>query len=127
MITQLRDELAELCAGLGVTVHRTVPEEVAPPCVVLQPSDPFVTDDDPDQTFAEPYVISFDVILLVPLDAEHDNEQASDQLDQLLDALLDALRPSSWWLGSMGQPAALLTTDWIEHGQRVTVRARVQL
>lgn len=126
MIAGLRAELVALLGELG-TVHRTVPEALTPPCIVIQPAESFVVDDDPDRTFGEPYAISFDVILLVPLDGENDNEQASDQLDALLDGLLDTLRLSDWWIHGMGQPGPLQTTDWIEHGQRVTVRRRVQL
>lgn len=122
MITEARDELAAWLAGVGVTVERSVPEEVAPPALILQPADPFVVDDDPDATFSEPYVIAFDVVVLVRLDDEHGNAAASDKLDQLVDQLLVELRGSAWHLGSMGQPGPYLTTDWVCHGQRVTVR-----
>jgi hypothetical protein len=126
VIAEKRAELAELLADLG-TVHPTVPEQPIPPCVIIQPADPFLTLDDDDATFVDPYVIGFDVLLLVPLDSEHDNEQASVALDALLDELSDTVRPSAWWIDSMGQPGALLTQDWIEHGQRVTVQTRIQL
>lgn len=132
-IAQLRDELTFLLGTIpNSVVHRTVPESIAPPCYVLQPADPFVfepTDD--ENTMREPFVISFDAMLLTRLDDEHDNEQASDQLDAMLDDLLDALagdaNAGEWWLESMGRPGGLLTTDWIAHGQRVTVRRRITL
>jgi hypothetical protein len=125
VITAARDELAAWLATIGHTVERTVPEEVAPPAYIIQPADPFVVDDDPDATFSEPYVIAFDVVALVRLDDEHSNKYASDQLDAMLDDLLDALRESSWTLGSMGQPGPLFTTEWVCHGQRITVRRPV--
>lgn len=123
MIAEKRDQLAALLAHLG-TVHKTVPEEVAPPCVVIQGSDPFVFLDERDVTFAGEHVISFDVILLVPLDEQTDNEQATQQLDSMIEQLLATVIPSGWWLDSMGQPQAMLTTSWVNHGQRVTLQTR---
>lgn len=130
-IAQLRDELTFLVGTIpNAVVHRTVPEEIDPPAYVLQPADPFVFEDT-ERTFAEPFVVGFDVLLLVELGEQQDNAGASDQLDAMLDGLLDALRSDDnaggWWLDSMGQPGALLTTDWITHGQRVTVQRRVTL
>jgi hypothetical protein len=132
-IAELRAELAQLLdvPAFGAKVERTVPEQIAPPAAILQPADPFVfeTQPGPDSgnTFAEPFVIGFEVVLLVPLDETHDNEQASGQLDQLLDQLLDLITPSEWWLERIEQPRGQLTTDWIAHGQRVTVQRRITL
>lgn len=132
MIAQLRDELHTLLETIpDATVHRTVPEQIAPPCYVMQPADPFVFEPPPAPsdglTFEEGFVIGFEIILLVDLGAENDNEQASDQLDDMLEDLLDVIAPAEWWLESMGQPGAQVTTEWLTHGQRVTVQRRTTL
>lgn len=128
MITEHRAELAELLRALAVPVHDTVPEQASAPCIVMQPADPFVAEPtDGEATLAEPYVIGFEAWLLVQLDDEHSNEQASRKLDNLLDLLLDAVRPTAWWVDSMGAPGGLLTTEWIAHGQRVTLQRRTTL
>jgi len=127
VIAELRAELATLAGGLGVTIEPVVPEEVQPPCVVLQPADPFVVDDDPDATFAEPYAIRFELLILVQLDTETSNAAATAELDGLLGQLLDQLAGSAWSLVSMGAPGPMLTTDWISHGQRVTVKRNTHL
>jgi hypothetical protein len=127
VITQLRGEAAAIAGNLGVTVHDTVPEEVQPPCVIVQPADPFVVDDDPDATFGEPYGIGFELHLLVPLDDENSNAEASKKLDTMLDDLLEAIAGTSWRLQRMEQPGALATTDWVSHGQRVTIRRTTSL
>lgn len=131
MIRQLRHELATLLEGVpDATVEPYVPDELRPPALIVQPADPFVFEQPagPDGlTFAESFVISFDVILAVELGDEQDNEQASDQLDGMLEDVIDVLRESEWWLDSMGQPGAMVTTGWVTHGQRVTVQRRVNL
>lgn len=127
MIAEARAEAAAIAAGMGEQVHDTVPEQVQPPCVVIQPADPFVTDDDPDATFGEPYSIRFELHLLVPLNETNTNEQASRQLDTMLDQLLDELAGSAWTLARMERPGGLATTDWIAHGQRVTIRRGTSL
>lgn len=135
MIAELRDELTFLVGTIpNAVVHPHVPEQIDPPTYVLQPADPFVFEAPagPDgSTFAEPFVVGFEIILLVELSETQDNAAAGEQLDKMLDQLLEALRgpenAGGWWLDSMGQPGALLTTDWITHGQRVTVQRRVAL
>jgi hypothetical protein len=108
-------------------VHEHVPEEPAPPCAILQPSENFVSEDD-DATYAGEVLVTYDVILLVLLDEEHDNADAGDQMDQLLTAVLDRVRETDdWWLLSIGQPQPMLTTEWAHHGVRVTIQTRVTL
>lgn len=111
-----------------VQVWEHVPETPAPPCVVIEPGDDFVQEDD-DATYAEPTMIAtLDLFLLVQLDDEHDNESASDQLLQLLPALLDTCRElDDVWIVGMSKPQAFLTTEWVHHGVRVTIQTRVTL
>lgn len=128
MIAGKRAELVELLAGLAPVVHDHVPEEAIPPCVIVQPADPFVQlDQDDDTTFSEPgWWLLFDVVVLVELDDEHDNATATAELDALLGTLLARIDVSEGWqLESAGQPGALTTTAWIHHGVRTTVRTRL--
>ena len=112
----------------SVQVWEHVPETPAPPCVVIEPGDDFVQEDD-DATFREPTMIAtFDLFLLVQLDDEHDNESANTQLLQLLPALLDTCRElDDVWIVGMSKPQAFLTTEWVHHGVRVSVQTRVTL
>lgn len=127
MISAKRAELVELLAGLAPVVHSHVPEEPIPPCVVIQPADPFVQLDPDGATFGDVGLVAdWDAIVLVELDDEHDNEAASTALDALLSTLLARIEVAEgWWLESIGQPGGLVTTAWIHHGVRATVRTRL--
>lgn len=128
-IASKRAELVELLAGVATVIHPSVPEDPMPPCVVVQPADPFVQLDPDGQTMSDVgLVVDFDVCLLVELDAEHDNATASAELDGMLDQLLaqlDQQEQLDWWLTDVGQPGGLITTGWVHHGVRATVRTRI--
>lgn len=128
MIAENRAQLAELLDQLGdeLPVHRTVPEEVLAPCVIVQPAEDFISEAPDDTTYAGELLLSWELLILVELSETHDNQQASDQLDGLLGELLVLLDGSSWWLVSTGQPETLFTTSWAEHGVRATVRAMIE-
>lgn len=128
-LADVRTQLTAQLAGLGVPVHEYVPEEPAPPCVILQPAENFVSEDPGGATYAGEVLVSYDVLALVLLDEEHANADAGAQLDQLLAGVLDSVRAdgSDWWLQSIGQPQAMYTSDWLHHGVRVTVQTRVTL
>lgn len=124
-----RAELVELLDGLAPVIHPSVPEDAMPPCVVVQPADPFVQLDPDGQTYDERGLVAdFDVCLMVELDAEHDNATATAELDDMLDQLLlklDQAEAADWWLADVGQPGGLITTSWVHHGVRATVRTRI--
>lgn len=121
---------AALRVALGPTVQvwEHVPETPAPPCVVIEPGDDFLAEDD-EATFRDPTMIAtFDMFALVQLDDEHDNASASAQLLTILPALLDCVRSlDDVWVAGMSKPQAFLTTEWVHHGARVTAQTRVTL
>ena len=127
-VSSKRAQLVELLAGVAPVIHPSVPEEPMPPCVVVQPADPFVQLDPDGQTYEDRgLVVDFDVCCLVPLDDEHDNASATAALDVMLDELLVKLDAAAadWWLADVGQPGGLITTSWVHHGVRATVRTRI--
>lgn len=127
MITAARADLVTLVTGIAPKTHPAVPEEPAPPCVVVQPAEPFIQPDPDGQTFNEVGLVAdFDVILLVQLDDEHDNSRATGQLDDMLDELLQRIAgQDAWTVENIAQPGGLLTTSWVHHGVRATVRTRI--
>jgi hypothetical protein len=130
----LLDAIPTLATALRVAVPATVqvwehvPETPAPPAIILEPGDDFLSEDD-EATFREPTMIAtLDAFLLVQLDDEHDNASASAQLLAILPAMLDCLRElEDVWIVGMSKPQAFLTTEWVHHGVRVTVQTRVTL
>lgn len=125
MIAEKRAELVALCAGVAPVVHDHVPEEPAPPCLVIQPADPFLQPDPDGETYEHSYVLDFDACLLVRLDDEHGNAAATAELDDMLAELINRVNGQDWWIQDVGQPGALVTTSWIHHGVRATVRTRI--
>lgn len=133
MTLQLLDAIPTLATALRAAVPATVqvwdhvPETPAPPCVIIEPGDDFLSEDD-QGSFRDPTMIAtLDLFLLVRLDDEHDNAKASAQLVELLPAMLDTIRElDDVWIASMGKPQAFLTTEWVHHGMRVTVQTRVE-
>lgn len=112
----------------SVQVWEHVPETPAPPCLIIEPGDDFVQEDD-QATFRDPTMIAtFDLFLLVQLDEEHGNEYAAQTLLDVLPAVLDCVRElDDVWIVGMSKPQAFLTTEWVHHGVRITTQTRVTL
>lgn len=130
MISEKLVELVQLFAGDGEgplpfgLVYDHVPEEPFPPCVILQPAEPFLAEDTTgDRTFAGELLISFEAVLLVDLD---DNDRATSELYDKLDAFVPIVVPSDWWIAGMGQPGPMRTSEWLHHGVKITLQSRVQ-
>lgn len=127
---ELRGQLAGLLDAQLVDTQAQVvdhvPEELQPPVLVIQPAEPFLTED-PDATYAGEVLATYDVLALVDLGEEQDNEAAANQLDALLTAVLEVVRAGDWWLLSVSQPQPFATTDWVHHGCRATIRTRTTL
>lgn len=132
------DDLAALLGGLVITappestdpvtavpVLTYVPEAVQPPVVVLQPAEEWLATGDEAATFAqEEYVVTEEVWALVEL---VDNQAAARELRELLESIVAAVGPSAWWIVSIGQPGPLHTSEWMNHGVRVTVARYVSV
>lgn len=118
-------DLAALLAGItleeggqALEVFPYVPEAITPPCLVLEPSDNYVSTEG-TTTAVDEYLVSMDVFLLVDL---QDNEAAANELNTLLEAFLGRVVPSAaWWVQAVSKPQPFHTTEWLAHGVRVTV------
>ena len=86
-LTYARRDLEGRLAGVGVSVFDHVPETVNPPCVLLQPADPFLALD-PVTYGGGTWVASYQLFCLV---GRSDNAQQTDDLDVLVCAVLEAL------------------------------------
>lgn len=121
-LTEQRTALATtLTAATDLLCHASVPEDVEPPCLVLQPADPYLAKSDTyDRT---EYEVALECWLIVRLDS---NDQAATDLDQLLEDVATGL-PSDWHLDRVDQPGPLHTADWLAHGQRLIITALTNL
>lgn len=124
-VGQLVADLVELVKADGRQVHAFVPEDPQPPCWIVQGSED-VIQSDPEGTYSQDYLVTLDVVILVPLDTENDNERATTQLWLALRDLATALASTEgdWWLERIGQPGTLQTLHWKHHGVLATVRTR---
>lgn len=118
-------QLVELVTADGREVHSFVPEDPIAPCWIIQGSED-VIQGDPDGTYGQDYLVSLDVVILVPLDTEHDNQSATLELWAALRDLATALASTDgdWWLERIGQPGTLQTLHWKHHGVLATCRTR---
>ena len=118
-------QLVELVESEGRVVHDFVPEDPIAPCWIIQGSED-VIQLDPDSTYGQEYLVTLDVVILVPLDTEHDNKSATTSLWSALRDLATALASTEgdWWIERIGQPGTLQTLHWQHHGVLATVRTR---
>lgn len=92
--------------GLGVTVYPWNAPAVDPPCVVVDPGEPYLALVDEEDTSFTTGVLRFTLWLIV----RHAGEEASlDELDDLIDPLSDAVRATA--PPEAGSSAALERVD----------------
>lgn len=117
--------VALLAANGGPHVLAFVPEAIAPPVAVLEPSDQYVGTGDEDATFAAAeHLVQVDLWLLVDL---VDNQAATDNLDALLEAVLARVEPSTWFVQVVNKPGPVHTSEWMAYGVRVTLGSWITL
>lgn len=115
-LTAARKALSE---ALGAPGH--VPEVIDPPCVVVEPGEPYITH---AREFAwREYVANVHVYVLVPVEAE----TQSDDLDAALLDTLDKIEAAGWGIegDGIGKPGLFFTSDWTAYGVRIAASARV--
>lgn len=117
VVDLLEDGLTVALSELGVQVLDHVPEELAPPCVVIDAGDDYLTR---GETYDEgQWWLTLRVYAFVDLTA---NAQATEDLEALLAAILPALAGSEWEVDPIGRPEEFHTLTWLAHGTRITVR-----
>lgn len=106
---------------VALKVHAHVPEDLEPPCIALQPADPYLTAED---TFDEDeWDLNVEIYCLVELKS---NEQAFDDLDSLLADVITLL-PTGWFIENVTRPQPFHTADWLAHGIRLNVSTRIHI
>ncbi len=114
IFTTTRNDLAAALAPATTgIVHTSVPTNLDPPCLVLEPADPWVSDGD---TFGS-IAVAMHVYVLVEV---NENDVAADDLDTAIEAVLTNL-PDSWALTGASQPQHFEAGEWVAHGTRLTV------
>lgn len=128
MILTVRDELRtaleEALTAAEITeavVLDHVPEEIAPPALILEPAEDYLSG---AETFADEYDLNLELYVLVDLVG---NQQAAEDLDQLLGVVLALLRGSRWGIKRMSAPAPFHTTQWLAHGCRLSLSTETTL
>lgn len=109
-----------LAAELGALDY--VPEVIDPPCVVIEPGDPYLTYDGVQNFGRDTFVAALSVYVLVPAD---DNEAMARALDSGLLAAINAIEEAGWVLTRVGRPDTFTTAEWQAYGVQITVNARV--
>lgn len=111
-----------LATALGALDH--VPETIDPPCVVVEPGDPYITYDGVENYAHDTLLACCSVYVLVPA---NDNNVMAQQLDTDLIAALNAIEDDTdeWSIERVGRPGTFTTTDWQAYGVQLTCTARV--
>lgn len=114
-ISAARADLAEALAVAGYRVHSTVPEQIDPPCVILQPGRDYAR---PGGTFsASDYRVTVEVYLVPEYVT---NAQVIDDLDQMLCDVLPALEATDWGADSVAPPQVIQANDWTAYALVIT-------
>lgn len=95
------DLLAALRAG-GLTVFDHLPRQLHPPVVLIEPADPYISDEDPNLPHGHVNVSWTLHVIAKP----GTPESQTIGLDTLIEETLAAL-PPSWDVGNVGQPYSL--------------------
>lgn len=114
-LATVRADLATALGVTGYTSHGHVPEQVEPPCLIVQPGDPYLSTDETTYDTTE-WQLSVELYVLSAYQA---NEQAADDLDAMLAQVLPAVLAAGWSIASSGAPGPYNTTDWIAYGVRL--------
>lgn len=100
----LRDDLVAALGDEGLTVYGYLPERVHPPVVIVEPADPYLSDDAAGVP-AGHWQVAYELHLIV--DASIDPEKRSRDLDALIGQALAALDLSQWGATSVARPYIL--------------------
>ena len=121
-----RQHLKAVLTGAGYVVHDHMPDVMEPPCLVIEPREPYVEQRD-DVTFADiasgdVWLINLDVwIFLEYADA---NEPATNAGDTALQHVVTALQGTGWEFAGAGKPGLkdYLPGDFRTYGLRLSVQ-----
>ena len=118
-LAALRADLVDVLTTTEAPAHPHLPARLNAPCKVLEPSDPYVTDDVETLTFDEVRV-SFDVFLIV----RHGTPaKQTEDLDAMVQEVFDAVNGTeAWFAREVAQPYALVMPDQSSY---LTTRVRV--
>lgn len=120
-----RTALAAALVGDEWETHKSPPDDLVPPCLVVQPAENYLQVDDDAATFGGPtlYLVTVEVYAISDLAS---GEEAIDTLDRMQEFVVASL-PSGWWLESTGQPDVLNNGDWQAYGNRLTVQTQLTI
>lgn len=111
---------AELATKVGALAY--VPEVIDPPCVVLEPGEPYLTYEGAENFAYDTFIATMTVYVLVPSD---DNEAMARDLDAQIVGVLDQIENAGWVPSTVGKPDTFATSEWNAYGVPITVKTRV--
>lgn len=117
--TELAEQLADGCPA-GSVIFDHAPENLEPPCWVLEPADDYYQ---PSDTFGgQTATVQYDLFLFVPAE---NNQAAARDLNTHLLAATDAL--DDWTLERCSKPGPYTVAGYRAHGIRLTLSNLVTL
>lgn len=119
-MTTLVAARAALATAVGALPY--VPAVIDPPCVVVQPSEPYLTYEGAENFKFDTFITTMTVFVLVP---EDDNEAMARDLDAQIVTVLDQIEEAGWVPTTVGMPDTFATADWNAYGVPITVKTRV--
>ncbi len=126
-LAALRADLAHAIDSPEWDTHRFVPDVIEPPCVIVQPGDPYLTPVDSETTYAGPteHEVTVQLWALSPLDG---GEDAIDAIDAMTEYVLARI-PEGWWLdeSGVGQPDAARIGDALFYGLAITCHTYITI
>lgn len=101
-----RVDLATILRGTGYQVHDHVPDSMEPPCLVIEPAEPYIEQRE-HVTFAEikaGEVWDINLNVWIFLDYTEANEEATNAADNALLQVVQHLRAGGWEFTGAGKP-----------------------
>lgn len=121
-LVALREELTTSLEAGGLTVYDHLPDQLHPPVVLIEPGDPYLTDEDPDIPYGHTQVNwTAHVIAKAGTAATQ-----SIDLDELIVKTLYAM-PDGWDIGTTSIPYTLTNGQRSWLATRINVSVTVRL
>lgn len=115
-LAAIRDELKTALTASGLTVHDHLPNQLHPPLVLIEPDDPYITDEDDDIPYGSVAVNWVAHVITKQATPETQTVALDDLIVQTLYAA-----PDGWNIGPTGRPYVLT------NGQNQWLSTRINL
>lgn len=122
-LADLRTDLTDALRDGGLDAHGHLPERIQPPVVLVEPGEPYLTDE-PDHVPAGHLQVAYDLHVI---GRQATAAEQTRRMDDLITTALDALDTTQWAPGDVARPYTLTVGSASYLATRITVTTIARL